>query len=137
MIRLATHTDVAEIAQGLYDLVQNTGWKHYPNDVGVADVEEFVMAKLMDPQCVMYVYERDGKVVAFCGAALGRMFIPPYHRSVYEWGWYGPKREAVKVWQQAVMWGRSKGAKIAGYVSAHPGSRTNVVDEHIIWKVLI
>jgi len=128
---------VAEIAQGLHDLVQQTGWKQYPHGVTVAQVQAFVQEKLLDPQCVMYVYEVDSKVVAFCGAALGRMFVPPHHRSVYEWGWYGPKREAVTVWQRVVEWGRKKGATIAGYVSAKPGTRTNVVEEHIIWKVLV
>lgn len=135
MVRLATHTDCPDIAQGLLELVPRTGWAMYKHGVTYQDVLEFVTNRLVDPSCVLYVYD-GGAVTAFCGASLSQLYVPPYHKTVYEWGWYGPPRQAALVWQAAKAWGKRHGAKLAGYISAKPGTSVTTIHEPYIWKVL-
>ena len=137
MLRLANHTDVEGIVDGLLSLKARTGWSRYHQPgYNQQSLREFVTRQLNSSVSVCYVWDAGGVVKAFCGGELRRFNLPPYMPCVLEWGWYGSQREAVRCWQKVRRWGLLRGAELAGRVHPRPATRSNRVIEQVVWEIL-
>lgn len=132
MIRLATEDDLLWLAQQIFALRTQTTWKCFEiPEFTVANLVEFVLDKLDDPESIIYI---DG--LAFCGGSLERAKLPPFWPAISEWAWGGPKKEAVGCLQAVFAWGKEHGAMFGGYVLAKPGHSTQFVEETLVWRKL-
>ena len=138
MVRLAQLSDLPFITHGLLNLKQQTAWSRYKQSGYNNDtLSQFIKDRLVDSQSVCYVSCcGDGQLCAFCGGSLNRFYLPPHMPLVFEWGWFGPSKQATECWHAVVQWGRKHGAELAGRVRAHPGSRPGKIVEQYVWKVL-
>lgn len=132
MVRLATHTDVYRIATQLYQLKEKSTWAQWQHEGwNIPDLVDFVLNKMGDPYSALFVTDH-----AFCGGSLGRMVLPPYFPYVAEWGWDGPKREAVECLNALFEWGKQHGAELGGYTLNQVGKSSKKVSDTVVWRKL-
>jgi hypothetical protein len=137
MIRLAQHTDIPYLVDAMLALKARTGWAEIVvHGYNRSTLTPFVSDKLLDPSSVVYVSDDEQGVVAFCGATLGSFQFPPYPLCLYEWGWGGEKREAVRCWQAVKEWGKKHDAEVVYRVLAKPGKHQKRSYELTTWEVL-
>lgn len=138
MIRLAQASDVPSVTEQMIQLQSRTAWAQFKEwGYNHASLSRFIHEKLSDPNAVLYVWDDgDDRVAAFCGGALNLFYLPPHMPLVFEWGWFGPPRQAAACWRAVKSWGKRRGARLAGRVRTQPGTSAHVADEHMIWKVL-
>ena len=137
MIRLAREDDTPAIIQGMLALKPLTGWALYDRPgYDESSLTYFLYKRMADPRSVLYVWDVGTSISAFCGGSLDRFYLPPHMPLVFEWGWWGPPREAVQCYQAVARWGKRHGAELIGHVKARPGMQANAIHEHIVWKVI-
>jgi len=137
MIRLAQHTDIEYIVSEMLKLRSQTGWAQYTHDGYTrSTLIPFVSDKLLDPSSVVYVFDGDVGVVAFCGVTLGYFPLPPHMLMATEWGWSGEKTPAVRCFQSARRWAKHQGAELFCRTLAQPGRSTTRIRESITWETL-
>lgn len=136
--RFAQHTDVAQLVQLMLELKQHSGWRDVTHAGWTVDaLTGFIRHKLLDPRSVVYVCDgSDNVVTGFCGVTLGQLPWPPTSTTVYEWGWYGPARQAAACWKAARAWGRQQGAEYAYRATAQRSVTQCRVKELATWEVL-
>lgn len=133
MIRLACIEDIPQIAEGLFQLVDTTGWSLFSVRPTYGELHSFLLNKLVSPDDLMEVWVENGVVEAFCGGTMGQFYAPPNEVTVYEWGWYGPPKKAAKLWHSLLQWGLRRGAVLAGRATIEQtNSRTHII-ERITW----
>jgi hypothetical protein len=120
----------------MLSLKARTGWARVTVDYTIQTLTPFLYAQLADPRTVLYVWDDGTGVQAFCGGALSSLYLPPHDPTVFEWGWFGPAKQAVACWHAVQAWGRVMGAKWAGRVRPIPGTRADRVEEAMVWEAL-
>lgn len=136
--RLAQHTDVVQLVQLMLELKQHSGWSRVTHAGWTIDaLTGFIRDKLLDPKSMVYVCDdQHGVVTAFCGVTLGQLPWPPSSTTVYEWGWYGPARQATMCWKAARHWGYQQGAEYGYRATAQRSVTQGRVKELATWEVL-
>lgn len=137
MVRLATYDDIPVLIDGMLQLKEQTDWKKVKHaGYDKESLQQHWRAALGHQYTVVYVYERDGKVVGFCAATLTRHPLPPYLGIIHEWGWYGSRRAVAACWRAVCEWGKRRGATFAMRAVSKPTKRMNRVYEQLTWEVL-
>jgi len=131
MLRLATHDDIPQLTTALLNLKAQTAWKDEPLEQNPQRVAEFVTGQLTSPESVCYVW--DDPAHGFCGVRFAWMHLPPHLPYVFEWGWDGSPRAAVRCWRACCEWGKKRGAVYGLRTTSTPGSR---VTERCTWERL-
>ena len=137
MIRLATQDDVPAIVEGLYDFAESTKWRElYTTWPSRQTLREFVNRELTNPKSILYVYQDGEMITGFCGVSLSQFYTPPFIKTMFEWGWYGPPRVAASLWRQACNWAKERGVELAGRAVVLETSTPQKITEQMIWRRL-
>lgn len=132
-MRLATEDDLYWLAEQLYHLRSQTAWaNHDMPEYTVGSLVEFLLTKFDDSSSAIFIEDQ-----SVCGVSLGHFIYPPYYRHVTEWLWAGEdKKSTARCLQAGFEWGKQRGAVFGGYVLATPGTSTDFVEEHWVWRKL-
>jgi hypothetical protein len=137
MFRLAHYSDLAYLIHAMLAIKQQTGWRDEPGAYTAETLGVFLTKRLYDPCSVCYVWEADNGVpTAFCGCYLTRLFLPPYMPVLLEWGWTGPKRQAVSCWRACTQWGKKNGAVYAQRATTSIKLHPRRIDTTVVWEKL-
>lgn len=136
MLRPATVDDIPFIADLMLSLKPISGWAHYKHEGYDLDtLEKFIYNQLTNPHAVCIVSDPGNGPNAFCGAQLHRFMLPPHMPVLYEWGWGGERKSAIRCWRAVCEWGRGRGAELAGRTTAKP-SNSRHIQEVMTWERL-
>jgi hypothetical protein len=132
IIRPAVPSDISWMVEMMLTLRSQSGWDKYTREGFNADsLTLFIAEQLLNPNSVCIVSGNS----AFCGAQLHRFILPPHMPVMYEWAWCGHPKEAVRCWRVACVWGKAKGAELAGRTTAKPSDSRHIT-EVMTWERL-
>ena len=137
MVRQVEMRDIPTLAKLWYAEKPKTCFNKLDIEWSELRCAEFLAEQRVNQNSAIFVSELNGQIVAAIGLNIDTHFLPPYLRVMNEWMWLGSnKREVVKVFQAAKVYGRQQGAVLFSYVLNIPGqSRTKFI-ETCRWEVL-
>jgi hypothetical protein len=137
MLRLATDTDIPELVRMMLAVKADSGWANEPGAYNADTLTEWTALQLRESWGLCVVWEADpARLSAFCGVTFDALLHPPHLPFVYEWGWYGPVREAALCWRACTDWGRKHGAVYGKRATSNGRVHARRIEETMTWEKL-